>query len=1063
MRRSVRGVIPLILGCLLTALPGMPKAEPEKAPCTVSFDFETAEFYGWESYPYAQDIGWDPRLLCLEEPTHPGSRYSLARMMEPNDVMGTYVGFTRQIEMWTAKDTRWKCLVYLTADRRPPQLELSICLLDGRRFFKIIDSPEVNRWLELDLPLGEFKADGRPLEAGQRIQAVTIKAEYPTTNDFISYTMNLDDFSLSGERSRRFLAVEPAATVLDELNAAFLHQHFYSGDPLTLTVKPEGQDDLTRVVCDLISPGGQSVVRGVKLVKGEGGWRANKVYVFSSKDPRGAWRIKLTGLNPRGLEVNCGFSFLMPGKRLEAAAHPRLFFTAAELQKRLATQTAPEKKLLDDALRAQTAWQTTDVEAIEEFKPGLFDGYTAMGPYSVDPGLGWRFPMVRLCGVIQSGAWQYALTGNEEAGLKAKAALLKLCTFGHWTGEGWYKINNHVHFPLGYVAAPAGLGYDLLYPLLTEPERRTVREAIIEKALKTTYRDLVEMNRMPSNLTNHIAVTVFGATLAAAAIHADDPANPSVEPWFSGILAKMKAFIDRTYYPDGGYGEPMSYQDMATRDLVQALDVLSRNFGIDYASTTGLKDTYLYPLYATYTNGALPDFGDVSPRYDLSGSTFTWLSSRLKNPWTFDFVKDRGEPGREGVLGWLWYPKDVGPRSRTELVPSRHFPVKGNMVMRSGWEDTGSILAFRCGPNSNHYHNDQGTFFLFTNGDELLSDAGHGSSYYANLYYPCYYTQGIGHNTMLVDGIAESQWPADYENGVVALRNYPKITSSFAGWTVDAVEGELTCVFRKLITGYRRSLLFLKPDTLFLYDKVKSDQPHSYSWLFHAEHTNGKSSITYDNGDLRIDRPRARLDMKVLAPEIVSGRVRTSDRDESFITLTSRDGLKDSELLAVLRPAATNGPSDPARKMEAELLQPAGWIGARVTQDDRTTLAMFRSGATAGTTTVGGCTTDADTFAIETAPNGTVRNLFLRGTQFEAMGVMVRSSMPASVSVSVADGLTQVEVEAETAGATLALRLPKEPGDVDLNGSPAPGWKYDQASREVRLSIPEGHCLLKIR
>ena len=203
--------------------------------------------------------------------------------------------------------------------------------------------------------------------------------------------------------------------------------------------------------------------------------------------------------------------------------------------------------------------------------------------------------------------------------------------------------------------------------------------------------------------------------------------------------------------------------------------------------------------------------------------------------------------------------------------------------------------------------------------------------------------------------------------------------------------------------------------------------------------------------------------MKVLAPEIASSRMRNSDREESFITLTSPDGLKDTEFLAVLRPAATNGPSDPARKMEAALLQPAGWIGARVTQDDRTTLAMFRSGAPEGTTTVEGCTTDADRFAIETAPNGTVRNLFLRGTQFEAMGVMVRSSKPASVSVSVADGLTQVEVEAETAGATLALRLPKEPGDVDLNGSPAPGWKYDQASREVRLSIPEGHCLLKIR
>ncbi len=78
MGRSVRGFIPLILVGFVMALPAMTKGGAEKVPCTVRFDFETAEFYGWESYPYAQDIGWDPRLLCLEEPAHAGSNYSLA-------------------------------------------------------------------------------------------------------------------------------------------------------------------------------------------------------------------------------------------------------------------------------------------------------------------------------------------------------------------------------------------------------------------------------------------------------------------------------------------------------------------------------------------------------------------------------------------------------------------------------------------------------------------------------------------------------------------------------------------------------------------------------------------------------------------------------------------------------------------------------------------------------------------------------------------------------------------------------------------------------------------------
>jgi hypothetical protein len=203
--------------------------------------------------------------------------------------------------------------------------------------------------------------------------------------------------------------------------------------------------------------------------------------------------------------------------------------------------------------------------------------------------------------------------------------------------------------------------------------------------------------------------------------------------------------------------------------------------------------------------------------------------------------------------------------------------------------------------------------------------------------------------------------------------------------------------------------------------------------------------------------------MKILAPEVAGSRVRQSDREESFITLTSRDGLKDTAFLAVLRPAATNGPADTAKTMEAELLQPAGWIGARVREDGRTILAAFRTDAQAGTAAVEGFVTDADRFALETAPGGAARTLFLRGTLFEGRGVMVKSSRPASLSVSWAEGLTQVEFEGGAAGATLSLRLLNRPGKIELNGSPGSDWTYDQASQELRLAIPGGHSLLTIK
>ncbi len=1054
----------LFAGALGGAFAG---ADPDRIPYTLTSTFETSEMEGWETYPYAQDIGWDPRLTCTVEPSRTGSKYSLARMVEPNDVVGLEEGFTRQMDMWTSASTRMKFLLFLTADRCPETLEMSLCLFDGSRYFHTVKAPQVNRWITLDIPLRAFAMQGRPLESGRHIQAVTIKATYPLVSDFISYTINLDDFALSGERQRRFVAVDPASTTFEMFQTSALHRHFYYGDALTVRVKPEnapGKAPVTGVTCTVLDPSGKAVVSNAPLARNGGVWTANTVHTFSANDPRGQWKIDFTGRDSRGGEIRWGFTFLMPGNRLNAGNHPRLHFTAEELRKRIAEQSPEEKKILDAAVSSSESFLKTDVSSITEYTVKFFNGMSAGGPYSVQEGQNWRPPMARLGGIIETGAWRYAFAGDERAGMKAKEALLKLASFRMWTGAEWYKYGRHVHYPLGYATTPAAIGYDLLYPLLSEAERKTVRDAILEKSIKPVCRNLVEMDRMPSNLSNHIAVLVQGALIGAAAIYGDDAGYPAVEPWLSGLLVKTKAFIDRTYYPDGGYGEPIGYQDMATRDLVQALYVLERNFGIDYTTTTGLKDTYLYPLYATYTNGVMPDFGDVSPRYNLSGNTFTWLSYRTGNPWTYEFARKGLEQGHGGVLGWLWYPKGITPKSRAGLPPSRLFPVKGNMVMRSDWSDSASILAFRCGPNSNHYHVDQGTFQLYTNGEALLTDAGHGSSYYANLYYPCYYTQPIGHNCLLIDDNAESQWPADYENGVTALRNYPRITHAFAGIHADEAEGDLTCVYRGAVTGYTRSLLFLKPDILVLFDKIGSGKEHAYNWLFHAEHTDGKSSITYNDGMVRIDRPKARLDMRVLAPEMESGRIRNSDRDESFITLTTAGNLRDTEFLAVLRPSATNGVADPVKPLDATLLKPSGWIGAKVNGEDGTTLAFFRTGASAGKSSAEGFATDAERFAVEIGSDGAVRTLFLRGSEFEGRGVTLKSRNPLSVSAVFPTGGGGLELETDTSAATeIVLGLPTAPSSVTVNGASSDGWKYDAGSGRLRVSLPAGHALVKAR
>ena len=164
MRQRHSGFIALWLILILLTLscgngPEQLYDGPDRIGYIISDDFETNELYGWECYPYAQDIGYDPNTACMSEPTHNGSGFALARIVKPNDVLDLSQGFTKQIDLWTTQSTRLKCAVYFVSDRKPEKVEIMLGLFDGRLFTHIIDAPTANSWVEIDLPVSEFTID----------------------------------------------------------------------------------------------------------------------------------------------------------------------------------------------------------------------------------------------------------------------------------------------------------------------------------------------------------------------------------------------------------------------------------------------------------------------------------------------------------------------------------------------------------------------------------------------------------------------------------------------------------------------------------------------------------------------------------------------------------------------------------------------------------------------------------------------------------------------------------------------------------------------------------------
>jgi hypothetical protein len=959
-----------------------------------------------------------------------------------------------------------RAAVYFQSDRNPKSLELTLGTFDGRRYVHTISNLQANRWLELDIPAAEFKLKGRPLGANEHIQVVTLKGDYPVVYYLDTYTILLDDFSINGDRQRRFAGKSPASTNFDMFDISILNKHFFYGDNIALSVAPEGDIALTQVQGTLSDSKGNVIKSNIPFTKRGNQWANESVYHLTGNEAKGQWQIRLTGLTGQGREVGSTFRFLMPGNPVKG--HPRLFFTADELKKRLASPAG--KSILDKALQ-NTGFMSVDIDAIEEGKDLTGDALTS-GPYAASgvEALAWSSRMNALASVIEGGSMRYAFTGDAAAGEKAKKALLKLCSFSKWNNNWMLGRKFWTYYPVGETIRRVAYGYDMLNNLLTEEERKYVRNAIMEKGLKLFHRDMVEMNRMPSNNTNHIAVIVMGYGLAATAIYGDDPANPYLEPYLSGILTKTKAFIDRTYYEDGSYGEPKSgYMNMATRSIAELLGPLERNFGVDYTTTTNMQNFYKYPLQATNSGGRMQDYGDGGGANgggnSLGGLLHSqWVVYRTGNPFLYKYVKPYWDAGNGGYLGYLFYRDDISPASRETLPTSKVFSAQG-MVMRSGWDDPSTIISTRVGPNSNHYHYDQGSFQIMTNGETLLTDPGVGSGgYYTNLDYLVYNIQAIAHNVLLVDHDPESQTPADYDIGISALNNWPKMTYTFPGKFADAVESDLASVYKNKLEEYTRTLLYTKSGPLFVFDKVKSKTGgHTYDWLFHAaQNTGGERSINYSNQRVTIDRPSARLTLDVISPDIASGRIRDNNEDgESFVALSSRPDLTETNFLAVIMPEAKPAAGDYAARPKTTRLEAQGWIGAKVERPGATDLGFFRIGNNAAATAEG-FTTDAKRFTVSLDGGGTFVKAYFEGSNFSGNGISVKSVTPVAVAISKSSGSTDMEVQSDKASA-LSVSVATQPSGVVLNGSPVSTWKYDAATKMINLEVPAGRSEFSIK
>ncbi|MFO7775738.1 MAG: heparinase II/III family protein, partial [Candidatus Hydrogenedentota bacterium] len=388
-------------------------------------------------------------------------------------------------------------------------------------------------------------------------------------------------------------------------------------------------------------------------------------------------------------------------------SHPRLFFSAGEAEQ--IRERNDSDPLLADAwsvLRDQ-ADAMLDLDPIEREQVGR-----------------------RLLGVSRTAlrrvsylAFAYRMTGEEAYLDKAEEEMLAAAGFSDW---------NPSHFlDVGEMTAALAIGYDWLYDDLSSESRETIREAIVDKGLQTSFD---QAGWWVDATNNWSPVCHGGLTMGALAVMEDEPALAE------DVIVRAMENIHRpmnAYGPNGGYPEGPGYWSYGTSFNVLLIDALASALGQDF----GLSEHERFMASSSYylhMHGPTLGYFNYSDNSESSSVNppMYWFARKLDEPsllWMeqrklAEFVETTpsasGSGGRLFPFLLIWAPTfdTVDPPAELHYVDKGEPPVG---VHRTAWDENATYIGIKGGsPSAPHGQMDVGSFVMDAQGVRWGVDLG---------------------------------------------------------------------------------------------------------------------------------------------------------------------------------------------------------------------------------------------------------------------------------------------------------------------------------------------------
>ena len=504
-------------------------------------------------------------------------------------------------------------------------------------------------------------------------------------------------------------------------------------------------------------------------------------------------------------------------------------------------------------------------------------------------------------------AFTRLLGGKDEYGQLAKRILLD-CAQWDPKGATGYRYNDEAGMPYAYYFVRT---YSFVHDLLTEEERERCRRVMKVRG-DEMYRHLYPRHLWRPYSSHSNRAWHFLGEVGVAMLDEVEGADDWV--WFA-----MNVFYNT--YPvwcddDGGWHEGCAYWSSYVGRFTWWADVMRSAMSINAYEKPYFSKVGYYPMYLLPPGKVGGGFGDLTAR--ITASRLVPLVSQLaaqagNGHWQW-YVEQMGGPQQtSGYVGFLRgaLPK-VAASVPDELPTSRLFRGTGQAYLNTTLKDAKESVqvVFKSSPfgTQSHGYDANNSFLLWAYGQRLLIRSGYrdsyGSDHHRNWMWS---TRSV--NSITVDGQSQLRRSPSARGRITAFKTTP---------SVDVVAGETGGAYRassdkgSLLNRFARTILFLKPELVVVFDRLEAKQPSTFEYWLHA--TQKFNVRDQRHIDLRVSD--VTCDISLLAPEGLNlsqtdqydpnPRPRISLR-EWHLTASTTSKAKQIEFVTVYRPRRLGG------------------------------------------------------------------------------------------------------------------------------------------------------------